>query len=205
MAICGFTTQQNTAVVILAVLAVAGFARAQTQCVDVDQKAYNVTGSNLTQTTRDKMSENGLYCDITISWQVTAASALDKTKHQAAYELYRQLYAQATTDSIDGERKAGITKDCLAFSYKAFCAYSVPKCSNGKDVTQESFRTLDSALRPATHSGTGVQRYALLTKESKGLIDLVCKDSRDSDCATASLLSLAMMFFAALAFAILVF
>lgn len=105
------------------------------QCVDVDQKAFNVTGTNLTETTREKMSDLGLYCDITISWNASNSTLFDESKHKAAYALYLKLYAQATPDSIDGERKAGITKDCLAFSYKVFCAYNIPKCSDGKDVT----------------------------------------------------------------------
>ena len=104
------------------------------QCVDVDQKAFNATDSNLTLTTRDKMSSLGLYCDITISWNVTNSTAFNASNHKAAYALYQKLYAQATPDSIDGERKAGITKDCLAFSYKVFCAYMIPKCVNDKDV-----------------------------------------------------------------------
>lgn len=104
------------------------------QCVDLDQKAFNKTGSNLTETTRDRLSALGLYCDITLTWVVSNSTAFDESKHKAAFALYRQLYDQATPDSIEGERKAGITKDCLAFSYKAFCAYTIPKCSGGVDV-----------------------------------------------------------------------
>lgn len=104
------------------------------QCVDVDQKAFNVSGTNLTQTTRDKLSDLGYYCDITLSWNVSNSTVFDQSKHDAAFALYQKLYAQATADSIEGERKSGITKDCLAFSYKVFCAYTIPKCSNGADV-----------------------------------------------------------------------
>jgi hypothetical protein len=120
------------------------------QCVDVDQKAYNITGSNLTETTRDKLSALGYYCDITVSWKVTNATVFDESKHKAAYVLYQQLYAQTTSDSIEGERKDGVNKDCLAFSYKAFCAYTIPKCSDGKDVNKSIIRNQDYAQQPAT-------------------------------------------------------
>lgn len=110
------------------------FSQSSPKCVDVDQKAFNASGSNLTETTRDRLSSQGLYCDITISWEVTNSTVFDETKHKIASDLYQQLYAQATSDSIEGERKAGVNKDCLAFSYKAVCAYAIPKCSDGKDV-----------------------------------------------------------------------
>ena len=116
-------------------------AQTTPKCVDLDQKAFNVTGSNLTETTRDRLSALGLYCDITISWEVTNSTVFDESKHKAAYALYQQLYAQTTSDSIEGERKAGINKDCLAFSYKAFCAYNIPKCSDGKDVEASHLET----------------------------------------------------------------
>lgn len=124
----GWPATKIAAVLVILVQIVNG------QCVDVDQKAFNVTDSNLTQTTRDYLSDLGYYCDITLSWNVTNSTVFDESKHKAAYDLYLQLYAQATSDSIEGERKAGINKDCLAFSYKVFCAYTIPKCSDGKDV-----------------------------------------------------------------------
>lgn len=103
-------------------------------CVDLDQKAFNLTDSNITETTRDRLSALGYYCDITLSWNVTNSTVFDKSKHEAASAMYQKIYAQTTEASIDGERKEGITKDCLAYAYKVVCAYHIPKCTNGKDV-----------------------------------------------------------------------
>lgn len=119
---------------LIVVIAVCGTVEAQEKCVDVDQKAFNKTNTNLTITTRDKLSELGYYCDITISWNVTNSTVFNKSKHEEAFKMYQQIYKQSTEASIDGERKAGITKDCLAYAYKVVCAYAIPKCSDGKDV-----------------------------------------------------------------------
>jgi hypothetical protein len=47
--------------------------------------------------------------------------------------MYKELYSKTDADKIEGDRKTGITKDCLAIIYKIACAYFIPYCKNGQE------------------------------------------------------------------------
>lgn len=127
--------------IVVSLVIAIGVVQAQDKCVDLDQKAFNKTNSNLTLTTRDKLSELGYYCDITISWNVSNSTVFNKSKHDEAFAVYQKIYSQSTETSIDGDRKAGVTKDCLAYAYKVVCAHMIPKCSDGKDVSSDDLES----------------------------------------------------------------
>ena len=52
----------------------------------------------------------------------------------AALAMYQTILNLATNDTIEGDRKLGINKDCLALIYKAACAYNIPYCKVDTEV-----------------------------------------------------------------------
>lgn len=114
---------------VLALLA----AGARADCFDPDKKIYQGKNNYTNSSIRDKMSDDSLYCDITISWNVSNETIFDQSKHDAALAIYKGVY-EISTDTIDSDRKVGPNRDCLAILYKIVCAYTFPMCVNGTEM-----------------------------------------------------------------------
>ena len=122
-------SREITASVLLAALLLGACLGQVLDCFDADMR----DSVNRTQKTlRENMTHAGLYCDLTITWNVSKAMAMDPVPHQAAMDIYKATYAKVATqkDTLDIDRNSGVNRDCLAVLYKILCAYKFPICLN---------------------------------------------------------------------------
>lgn len=105
-------------------------------CYDPDMRD---TVNRTQNTLRENMTQAGLYCDLTITWNVSKAMAMDPIPHQGALDIYKATYAKVATqkDTLDIDRNSGVNRDCLAVLYKILCAYQFPICLNSTLVAAE--------------------------------------------------------------------
>lgn len=120
------------------------------ECYDPDLRD---TVNRTQRTLRENMTQAGLYCDLTISWNVSKAMAMDPAPHQAALQMYKSIYAKVATqaDTLDVDRNSGVNRDCLAVLYKILCAYNFPLCQKSTLVAlpDTDVQGLQDELRPA--------------------------------------------------------
>lgn len=141
---------KRTAAIALLLLLLGASLGQAVECYDPDLRD---TVNRTQRTLRENMTRAGLYCDLTISWNVSKQMAMDPAPHQAALEIYKSIYSKVATqeDTLDIDRNSGVNRDCLAVLYKILCAYKFPLCLNSTLVDRPDAEVpgLQDELRPA--------------------------------------------------------
>jgi hypothetical protein len=121
--------RKRTASVLLATLLLGACLAQTADCYDPDMRS---TTNRTENTLRENMTQAGLYCDLTITWNVSKQMAMDPVPHQSAVDIYKSVYAKVATQdgTLDITRNSGVNRDCLAVLYKILCAFKFPICLN---------------------------------------------------------------------------